>query len=268
MLTRPSGKTTLPDSVKKIESDYASVDALTEILRGQDALVSSLGDQATSEQDRLIEAAIAAKVKRVIPSDYGTDLANPKSQTLPVLKHKVETTRYLEEQAAKGAVTYTLIYTGPFLELGLKFGFLINIKERKALLYDGGDVPFSATTVSSIGKAVVGVLTHYDETKNRPVYTEDVVLTQKKLLKIAQKVTGTSDDQWEITTVETASLEAAAYEELKKESPNGYVVAFNFIKRSIFGEGYGGRFAKVDNELLGLKGMTDEELERLVASMK
>lgn len=265
--TRDPSKGDYPDSVKVVKADYSSVEALTDALKGQDAVVSSLRAEAVDEQIRLVDAAIAAGVKRFIPSEFGVDTTNPKARALPVFDGKVKVQEYLEKKAAEGAITYTLIFNGAFLDWALKFKFLLDIKEHKAVLYDDGEVHFSATTVSSVGKAVVGVLSHYEETKNQPVRVQDAAITQRQLLKIAQKVTGTTEDQWQITVTETAPLEAEAYEELKKESPNHMLWPYNFIKRAVFAEGYGGRFNKVDNELLGLKEMTDDELEALVASV-
>ncbi|KAI9790636.1 MAG: hypothetical protein M1816_004969 [Peltula sp. TS41687] len=263
--TRDPSKGSYPDSVKVVKADYSSVEALTEALKGQDAVVSSLHAAATDEQFRLAEASIAAGVKRFLPSEFGVDTINPKSRALPVFGGKVKLQEYLKKKAAEGAITYTLVFTGSFFDWALGVGFIINTKERKVELYDGGENQFSATTVAGVGKAIVGVLTHYEETKNRAVAIQEALVSQKQLLKIAQKITNTTDDQWEIKVTETAPLEEAAYEELKKESPNALLWIYNLIKRAVFAEGYGGRFDKVDNELLGLKEFTDDDLEALVA---
>lgn len=103
-----------------------------------------------------------------------------------------------------------------------------------------------------------GVFSHYEEAKSRQVCLQDATLTQRKLLKIAQKITGTTNDQWEITVTKAAPLEAAAYGELKKEFPNGAIWAMSFITRAVYAEGYGARFTKVGNEKLDLKQMTDD----------
>ena len=61
-----SGKTEgLPSNVKTIKVDYSSQDSLTEVFKSQDAVVSLLPDHGT--QNGLIDAAIAAGVKRFIP---------------------------------------------------------------------------------------------------------------------------------------------------------------------------------------------------------
>lgn len=213
-----------------------------------------------------MQAAVAAGVKRFIPSEFGSDTTNPKARALPVYATKVAAQQYLERKAAEGAITYTLMLNGPFLDWGLMVGLLLDVKGRKADLYDGGDVPFSASRTATVGKAIAGVLAHPDQTANRAVRVQDAVVTQRKLWRIAQKVTGTKEEQWTVTETDTAALEAAAYVELSKPSPDANVWAFGFIKRTVWGPGYGSVFSKTDNELLGITEMTDEELEGVVAS--
>lgn len=129
-------------------------------------------------------------------------------------------------------------------------GFLLG-KE----MYDGGDQPFSTTRTSTIGKAVVGVLQRPEETRNGYVYVHEAGVTQKQLARLASK------DAWEAEDVRTAVLEREAYAELGKKEPDFSKAMFGFIKRAIWGDGYGGVFVKVDNELLGIDMMSEQELQ-------
>lgn len=140
-------------------------------------------------------------------------------------------------------------------------GFLIDLKGQKAELYDGGDRRFSASRTSTVGDAIVAVLNHYEETKNRPVRVHDLVVTQNQLIRIAKKLGKTGD--WDTKVVETAQLEASAYGELSKSEPDP-TWPFSFIKRAVWGEGFGGEFQKTDNKVLGLKGLTEAGLEDVV----
>lgn len=173
----------------------------------------------------------------------------------------------LAAEAAKGNVTYNLIFNGPILDWGLMVGFLIDAKGKKAELYDGGDRRFSATTGASIGKAVVQSLVHADKTKNRAVYVHDAVVTQNQLIALAKKLGQTGS--WETKVVETEKLEQSAYVELGKlskgeEADPGWV--FSFIKRAVWGDGFGGEFKKTDNEILGVKGLSEDDVAGLIKS--
>lgn len=115
---------------------------------------------------------MAAGVKRFLPSDFGCDLSNPKVAALPVYKLKVITHNKIKEAAANPDFTYTLVCNNAFLDWGLEKNILLNWKEDKSKLFDGGNNVFSTSTLDSVGQAVVGALTHPGETKNRFVYVK------------------------------------------------------------------------------------------------
>ena len=72
--------------------------------------------------------------------------------------------------AANPEFTYTFVRNGAFLDWGIEQSFLLDLKLGKPRIFDGGDQFFASTTLESVGQAVVGVLKHPDETKNRAVY--------------------------------------------------------------------------------------------------
>ena len=161
-------------------------------------------------------------------------------------------------------MSYTLVCTGPFLDWGIMVGLIMNVKGKSIELYDGGERIFSTTSLPSVGKAVAGVLKNLDATKNRAVYVQDTATTLKDLAAKGKKATG--PEGWKEDVVSIDDLLAKAWEELKKEKPNPEVFVYNFIKAAIWGEGYGSHFQKLDNELLGIKGMSDDEVQALVNS--
>lgn len=243
--------------------DYDSLDSLTQALQGQDAVVSTLGNAALGAQHLLVEAAVKAHVKRFIPSEFGSDTLHPKTSALPVFKAKVSVQGALKKEAESGGMTYTLICTGPFFDWGVMVGFLMNLKEKSITLFDGGDRSFSTTNLSTIGKTVAAVLAHPEETKNRAVYVQDTAISLKKLAAMGKKATGGADG-WKEKVVPIDDCLANGWAELKKEKPSPFVIAHEFIKVSIWGEDYGTPFAKLDNELLGIKELSDAEVQEVV----
>lgn len=210
----------------------------------------------------LIEASIAAGVKRFVPSEFGSDTGNPKSSKLPFYQTKIAVHQHLQEQAAvHPEFTYTLIRNGVFLDWGLALGFHLQFDSETPPFYDGGDRPFSTTTLATIGQAVVGVLRHFDETRNRVVFVHDAVVTQRKILSMAQKIA--PDRKWNPVTVSTVDMEANSRDSYAK-GVFDLNSSLGFLCRAIFGEGYGGEFENVDNELLGIGFKTDAELGELV----
>jgi uncharacterized protein YbjT (DUF2867 family) len=134
VLSRESSKATFPSSVKVLNADYSSLESLTQALKGQDAVVSAVGPEGLLAQALIFDAAVAAGVKRFIPSEYGCDTSNEKTSQLPVFGYKVATAKHLQAKVAEGAATtYTLLYSGPFLDWGLKMGFLLAVSSFSAI---------------------------------------------------------------------------------------------------------------------------------------
>jgi hypothetical protein len=213
-------------------------------------------------QKRLVEASAAAGVKRFLPGEFGSVMNEATSQ-LPVFGNKVAVEKQLEAYANEGKITYTYIFNGPFLDWGLKTGFVLNMSQYKPEIYDGGDNLFSSTTIETVGKAVVGILTHYEETKNRPVWIQDTLTSQNKLLGIAKKLT--PGKKWQTVPVDTTEMKEQSDANVGKgifdlETMYAYLYVANFGSN----KAYGAHFQKLDNELLGIKEKTDEEIEAIV----
>ncbi|AEO70603.1 uncharacterized protein THITE_45193, partial [Thermothielavioides terrestris NRRL 8126] len=261
VLSRHASIPNLSPSVRVRQVDYDSMDSLVSALRGQDAVVSALGTLALGRQLALVDAAVAAGVRRFIPSEFGSDTTNPKCATLPVFHDKLATQKVLRTKAATGTgLTYTVICTGPFLDWGLLRGFM-NIKQKAVSLYDGGDRPFSTTTLPTIGRAVREVLMRPAETENRVVKVHSVVTTQSKLLEMAQKAVG--PDGWTVKKLSIEAMLESSWADIKQGKHNLQTM-LGFIVAASWGEGFGGHFSQTDNELLGIKPMSDEELQGVV----
>lgn len=181
---------------------------------------------------------------------------------MPVYGYKVATRKYLEGKIAAGAeITYTYVINGAFLDWGLEHNFILDLASTEPKLYNGGEFLFSTTTLASVGQAVVGVLSHPEETKNRSVYIQDMVISQTKLLELARKVA--PERKWTPTTPNLADMEKWANEQLAK-GDYSLPVMYTYLFVVVFQEGYGSRFDKLDNELLGVTGKTEADVEEML----
>jgi len=264
VLTRESSTHAFPADVKVVKVDYTNPESLAAALAGQDALVSAVASLAVPSQRLLIDAAVKAGVKRIIPSEFGCDLKNHQTRTLPVFASKVQIEEYLDELAVKGESSYTLVYTGPFLDWGLRNGMFLNFKERKAEIYDGGDQIISTSRLSTAGKAVRRILTHPRETADRAVFVKDIDVSQNQLLKLAQALT--PGKEWEVKQVNTADLEKESLDQIRKKEVGPRTMP-GLLKRAIFAPEYGTHFEHVHNSILGIQGITGPDLEELIASI-
>jgi uncharacterized protein YbjT (DUF2867 family) len=256
VLRRHGSKTTFPPNVNVLDVDFDSVEDLTSALAGQDAVVSTFSPEQITAQKNLAEAAVAAGVKRFIPSDFCPDLANENTKRLPVFLSKVEMENVLTAKAKTTNLTYTFLYNGVFLDWGL-----LDPAGDKTQLVDGGDTIFSATTLASVANAVYGILKHPEETKNRAVYVEDAKISQNKVLELAKRAA--PEKPWGVKHVRLDELTDEADKKLA-EGVFDYPSIMAYLYRSIIGADNGGSFEKNDNELLGLKGKTEEELFEIV----
>lgn len=114
MLSRQESSYQPPSGVTLLKTDY-SHESLVSVLKGQDAVVSAIAGHAILDQKKIVDAAIAAGVKRFIPSEFGCDTSNPVGlKRVPVFGHKAQVREYL--QSKQDQIEWTTIYTGPFLD--------------------------------------------------------------------------------------------------------------------------------------------------------
>ncbi|KAI5849194.1 putative isoflavone reductase like protein P3 [Tricharina praecox] len=249
-----------PSGGKLIAVDFSDHSALVSALQGIDAVVSTVGAPGVAAQKQVIDAAVEAGVKRFIPSEFGSDLDNPKSAGLAVFAGKVVVRKQLEQLAAQGRITWSAITPGAFLDWGIKVGFIgPNPKTKTSTLFDGGERPFAASLLSDIAQSVVGILHHPEETKNKLLYIYSAQLTLKHLTETYEKLLGVPI---ETTVVSTEQIEKEANEKIANGDPSGYV---QLIPRAIFGEGYGGsNVGRDSNALLGIKPLDQAGLEEVI----
>lgn len=263
-LVRSAGKIpNLPASAKEAVVDFSSNDSLVAALKGQDATVSALGSQpgTADAQKALAQASADSGVKRFIPSDFGSNLDNPEVRKLAVFKDKYALRDELERLAKEGKLTWTSVYNNAFLDWGLENKFVLDPVEGKATLWDGGEHPISLTRLAAVGQAVVGVLKHPDETKNRAVYVHEAAVPLKKLLEIAKEYT--PGKQWTVVESSTEDVVKKSNEALSKGIFEVWVFV-SLIFRAAFSNATGAHFVKNDNALLGIHELSEAELKEVV----
>ncbi|KAI9372257.1 hypothetical protein BJX61DRAFT_553036 [Aspergillus egyptiacus] len=267
VFTRHDSPTTTETNIKTISVDYTSLPSLTTTLRTlsptPDAIISILPTHpsAAAHQTTLIHAAVAAGIPRFIPSEFGSDLHNPLNRAAPVYAGKVAAQELLMSLAAQGKISYTVLYTGAFLDWGLRVGFPINVVRRTAVLHDGGERAYSTTTLGGVGKAVVAILRREEETMDRVVRAAEAVLTLKGLLGMVMEVVG--DEGWVVTEPDTTVEVEKASERIRQGVVDQETV-MPFIYKAVWGEGHGGLFQETDNALLGIEMLSEDGIKNII----
>ncbi|KZZ97379.1 NAD(P)-binding domain protein [Moelleriella libera RCEF 2490] len=262
--------------VVDVDVDFSSVDALTAALQGHDAVIALFGATSLGLQTALIDASIRAGVQRFLPSEFGSDLQNPHNRTLLPFLQKVEVETYLEKKAREcPSFSYTFVYNGAFLDWGLEHDFLLDVSEGgEPTIFDGGDLPFNATTLDTVASGVVGVLAHaVAETRNRAVYIGDFKTTQNELLAAAQRVMAAAGKgkgkeekekaAWRVRHTSLRDAVAAADERLAQGIVDLQTIA-PYLYRSLFDPAHGGDFQRNDNALLGVQPKSKSVIEEIL----
>ena len=237
---------------------------MTEALagRGFDAIVDLLGRLATDASLAVMQAAVNTGIPRAIPSFFGPRLDRHDVTSLPFLSVKVPIRKDIEEKAAKGQITYTGINTGVFLDWSLDYNAFVNLSGKgKTPLYDGGDIPISASAHDDIGRAIAAVLSKPEETANKAVSVHSVVMTQNQVLGYARKAA--PGVEFAVEPCDTKALVDSAWEEYNAGSRD-FETMRKFAASGWFGMG-NGLFERTDNEFLGIELWSDERLREEIA---
>jgi NmrA-like family len=67
----------------------------------------------------MIDAAIEAGVKRIVPSEFSSNMeGKARDENLPNIAEKLRIRKYVEEVAAAGSIEWSSINNGVFFDLG------------------------------------------------------------------------------------------------------------------------------------------------------
>lgn len=271
-ITRSNSSSNFASGVTVKKVDYTSQSSLTDALKGQDALIITLGVRSPPDQQtRLIEAAAEAGIPRILPNEYGSDNAHPDIRAVPINSPK---TQYREQIEKLGKSSWLGIVNNPWYEYSLAGGwFGIDIKSQTASLYDKGETKTVTTTMPQVGRAVAGLLSLpvsgsspcLSDYKNNFVYIKSFFISQNEMLASVQRVTGTSPEDWKVTYRDAAQAVKEGYERFN----NGdFMGAIDILYGTNFLPGKGGDYAVTKgtaNEALGLpEEALDEATERAV----
>ena len=281
ILTRSTSAKAIPfpPTVTVIRTDYTP-QSLIKVFAGIDAVVSCIATFSTHEQKAIIESAIAAGVKRFIPSEYGVDTSHPNILThLPPAADKVNTVAHLRSRESTG-LSWTAIIVGAFFDSSFATPGLMgwDVPGRKATIFDGGDVRYEASNVAQVGRAVAAVLAPQNlaATRNRYVFVNSFTTTQNEVLRALERHCG-GGARFEVTHVSAREVAELGRGQLEKgewvELGGGRYLrgSAEMIFAAIYGDGGVNCYSGVEgeglwNRRLGLEEgeSVDETVRRVV----
>lgn len=79
-------------------------------------MICTIGTYSLGEQMKIVQAAVAAGVKRYIPAEFGLDTSDPKAlDVAPCLTIKTDIVKYLREH--EDIISWTAILNGLWIDM-------------------------------------------------------------------------------------------------------------------------------------------------------
>ncbi|KAF8850902.1 NAD(P)-binding protein [Acephala macrosclerotiorum] len=267
-ITRPDSQTTLPTGLDRIEKlDYDDHAGLAEAMKGQDAIVITLpATAAPGTQNKLIDAAVEAGVRYIMPNEYGQDLSNESlcKETI-IVPHALAIREYIEK-VGKGKTHWIALTSGFWYEhslAGSEYRYGFNFDKKILVLFDDGNTKICTITWRQSGEAIAKLfgLKIFPEDANdksltlnqfedKAAFVNSFTVSQCDMFQSVLRVTGDKESDWTITHDNSQERYQSAVKLMQSGNMLGLVVA---VYTRMFYRNGGGDFSnKVVNEQLGL----------------
>ncbi|KAF4961884.1 hypothetical protein FSARC_10003 [Fusarium sarcochroum] len=260
VLARQESTATFAKEVIVRKTDFSEAD-LIDALKGQDAVISTLGVEGFGEQQKLVDAAAQAGVKRFLPSEFSSSSQDPAVlQLMPLFEQKKNLIEYLKSKEKDG-LTWTGLATGLLFDWGLANGFLgYDLEKRTVTIWDDGNKKFTLINQKQLARAVVSILEHPQETANRYLYAYSVETTQNEILTSLEEATGA---KWIVNSASTAEQVAEAREKLGAGDFSG---GFTLVRATTYANvpGLRSNYAEERNLAHGILGLEVESVQDTV----
>lgn len=171
------------------ETDLNDSTVLAKELLGATAVVSALsgvGDTILGTQKALLDGAVAAKVPRFIPSDYGLDF----TKTEPGSNRNMDLRRDFHNMLDESGISWTSILNGAFMDMLTSEVPLINDRFQRVIYWGSSDeqlLDFTAT--EDVAAYTAAVATDPNPTPRLLRIAGDVI-SAKDLARIASDLKG------------------------------------------------------------------------------
>jgi len=195
VLTFPSQTLSLPTHVSPSAVEHKKSDFTPKSLEAafaeQDLVISTMSGGDNELQTRIIDAVLAAGVKRFIPHEFGHDTLNKGIQNrIPKYAGRAKVLKHLESKTNQ-EFDYIGIATGYTLDSNLISGTMgFDMQWHSATIHGIGTEPFAASSLERIGHVVVSVIQHWDVIKSDYIYAAGVVTSANEVLSCAEQATG------------------------------------------------------------------------------
>jgi hypothetical protein len=161
--------------------------SIIQALEGTDLVLSALGGSGLENGQELlfIDAAVAAGVRRFIPSFWAFEVAPAFREANPIMGVAYDTIQYIETKHP--SLEWSAIACGTFLEYLLESPFGIDTEKFIAPVLGDGNFKISSATIRGVSDLTSNLI-HLPETKNSFVTIAGHTFTWNDLISAAEKV--------------------------------------------------------------------------------
>jgi len=259
---RPGSPTEFPSTVLVKKGSFTDEAFLVDTLKGQDALIIIVPIPSMDAGDFIIQAAIKAGVPYILPTEFGVDtpkVAGEHSMMAPKMARR----KLIEESKSS---SWIAVISNFWLDFNIQIGLWgFNVKDRKALIFNGADAKISTTTLARTGAAVAVLLSlpeaELAKYKNNSFYVSSFELSQQDIFDAIKRATRTKDADW--TIIEKDATEIIQECEPKIKAGDGFAEWTKlFVK---FFQGMDGSNYEAKAEVLSKSDVPDENLDEVVS---
>ncbi|KAF5694511.1 oxidoreductase like [Fusarium denticulatum] len=214
-LTRIGSTSKLPHNVKSIPVDYEDEESLASALKDQQLLIITLAVTVDPEvHHRIVRAAGKAGIRYIIPNIYAANVVIENQGAVDDFFPAAPPINLLKEIERVGVTSWILLVGGVWFDYSLPSGdsFMgFDIDNRRATLFDDGEAKINTSTLAQFGRAAAAIASLKEfpdneddkspsiaQFRNKPVYLSSFYVSQKDILKGIQRVTSTTEEDWEI----------------------------------------------------------------------
>ncbi|CAJ0554379.1 Ff.00g128920.m01.CDS01 [Fusarium sp. VM40] len=214
-LTRNSSSSKVPEGVKIARVDYEDEESIAAALEGQQLLIITLANGVDAEvHHRIVRAAGKAGVAHIVPNIFAANIVVENKGAVDDFFPAAGLRDLLTEIERVGVSSWTVLVGSIWFDYSFPAGPLFmgfDLNNCQATLFDDGEAKVNTSTWAQYGRgtaALAGLkVLPEDENdasptlaqfRNKPLYLSSFYVSQKDILASAQRVTNTSDADWDI----------------------------------------------------------------------
>lgn len=180
-------------------------------------------------QKRIVDACLAAGIKKFIPNEFGFDSGNPEIQRrLPAYEARGELIQYLKTKQEEKQLEWVGLAVGTIFDHELisgKIGF--DLKWHSASIPGRGSTHFPATSLKRVGDLVAAVILRWSSVKNTYLYASGCIASADQVVLCLQMETKAN---WVVDFSDSKNAVREAEQRLEKGWPDA---GWTLMERSI-----------------------------------